>query len=175
MGRIQKVKLARRGQHKRRRIPTNPRSSPTVVQVGGRGVPERGNHRGRISDTRHACNRTCRTTDLTLSCEIRSKGFGKSIRDRRQTARFSILLYEILPGAATCYAALALASSFVVLHASCHLQERAESLIHGFRIRKGLSNIGLEKNEVRPGLVPLVVLPSDGAVQFRKIVFVSHR
>ncbi len=63
---------------------------------------------------------------------------------------FWIIHIRICPSVAVCYAALALAAALVIFHSSRNFQERAQSLVHGFRIRERFGDIRLEKNKVRP-------------------------
>ncbi len=85
-----------------------------------------------------------------------------------------IIYNRICPSVAVYYASLALATTLVIFDSGRNFQKSAQSLIHGFRIREGFGDIRLEKNEVRPRLVSLVVLPAHSAIQFRKVVFISH-
>ena len=75
-----------------------------------------------------------------------------------------IIHIRICPSVAVCYAALALATTFVIFYSGRNFQESTEGLVHGLRIREGFGDVRLEKNKVRPRLVPLVVFPSNGAV-----------
>ncbi len=88
-------------------------------------------------------------------------------KDRKNVGgELRIILNRICPSVAVCYAALALATAFVVFYSSRNFQESAESLVNGLRIREGFGDIRLEKNEVRPRFVSLVVFPAHGATQF---------